>query len=332
VGGWFDAEDLYGPLAIYRSVEARNPDIFNVLVMGPWSHGGWSRSSGDSLGQARFDAVTGEFYRREVEKRFFDHFLLGREAPDLPEALVFETGANRWRRFDTWPPAGLVERRLVLEAGGVLRLADSAAPVGTFDAFLSDPAKPVPHSADIVLGMNREYMTEDQRFAARRPDVLVYETPPLEQDLTLAGPLVAELMVATNGSDADWVVKLVDVFPPDTPDPEDLAPGRSMSGYHMLVRGEVMAGRFRRGYERSVPFEPGVPDSVRFELWDVLHTFRKGHRIQVQVQSTWFPLVARNPQVFLPNPYQARREDHRAATHRVYHGSSLRLGVLPADG
>ncbi len=330
VGGWFDAEDLYGPLAIYRAVEAKNPGIFNGLVMGPWSHGGWSRAQGDALGQARFGAATSEHYRAEVERRFFDHFLLAEGEHGLPEALVFETGSNRWRRFDAWPPPGLVERRLVLGASGALELRTEAATLETFDEFVSDPEKPVPHTAAVAIGMNTEYMVEDQRFAARRPDVLVYESEPLERDLTLAGPLVAELRVATTGTDADWIVKLIDVFPGDAPDPEDppLAPGQRMGHYHMLVRGEVMPGRYREGYERPVPFVPGEPATVRFELWDVLHTFAAGHRVQVQVQSTWFPLVARNPQSFLPNPYAAREEDYRAATHRVWHGSSVQVGVL----
>jgi putative CocE/NonD family hydrolase len=331
VGGWFDAEDLYGPLAIYRSVEQRNPDAFNVLVMGPWSHGAWSRTSGEALGQARFGARTGDFYRASIEKPFFDHFLLGAGGHGLPEALLFDTGAGRWHGLEAWPPEELVERRLVLGPGGALALAEAAASEGGYEEFVSDPAKPVPHTSAIVIGMNREYMTEDQRFAARRPDVLVYETPPLEEDVTLAGPLVAELTVATTGTDADWIVKLVDVFPPDAPDPVDLPleHGQRMSGYHMLVRGEVMAGRFREGFERPVPFASGEPATVRFELWDVLHTFREGHRIQVQVQSTWFPLVARNPQTFLDNPYTAREGDYSEQTHRVYHGSSLRVGVLP---
>lgn len=329
VGGWFDAEDLYGPLAIYRSIEERNPGVANSIVMGPWSHGGWARTDGERLGQARFGAKTAEQFRAEAELRFFEQHLLGRADAGLPEAWMFETGANRWRRFEAWPPDGLSTRYLVLGEGGSLALAERAEPAATSDEFVSDPAKPVPHTGAIEIGMNTEYMTEDQRFAARRPDVLVYESEPLEQDLTLAGPMLAELTVATSGTDADWIVKLIDVFPDDAPEPEDLAEGQRMGGYHMLVRGEVMPGRFREGFERPVAFEPGVSDQVRFELWDVLHTFQRGHRIQIQLQSTWFPLVARNPQTFLANPYEARAEDYRPATHRVMHGSSLRVGVLP---
>lgn len=332
VGGLFDAEDLYGPLKIYEHVEARNPGVDNTLVMGPWVHGGWARTAGDALGQARFGARTAEFYRAQVEKPFFDRFLLGGPDPKLPEALVFDTGANAWGRFEAWPPAGTTRRVLALGAGGTLSIADSVAPGGEIARYVSDPSKPVPHTQAIVLGMNKEYMTEDQRFAARRPDVVTFQTEPLAEDVTIAGPLHVRLRVSTDGTDADWIVKLVDVFPDAAPDPLDipLAAGQSMSGYHMLVRGEVMPGRFRRGHETPVAFEPGVVDEVPFALWDVLHTFEKGHRIQVQVQSTWFPLVARNPQVFRANPWEAKVEDMRAATHAIHAGSRIEVGVLPA--
>ena len=328
VGGWYDAEDLYGPLKIYRSVEEKNAGIFNVLVMGPWEHGGWARGKGEGLGQARFDSPTSEHFRGEVEKRFFDHFLHGRGAHGLPEALVFETGANRWRSFDAWPPRGLEPMHLVLAPRGELLLAKEPPALDSKDVFPSDPSKPVPHTADIALGMNRTYMTEDQRFAARRPDVLVYQSAPLEHDVTIAGTLLADLLVATTGTDADWIVKLVDVHPGDAPDPPGLAPGQRMGEAQMLVRGEVMPGRFRASYATPQAFVPGEPARVRFELWDVLHTFRRGHRIQVQVQSTWFPLVARNPQTFLDNPYLARPQDFRPAMHTLFHGSSVRVGVL----
>jgi hypothetical protein len=333
VGGWFDAEDLYGPLAIYREVERQNPGIENLLVMGPWPHGGWARTDGDRLGQARFGAKTAVAYRTEVEKPFFDRHLLGAAEHGLPEARVFDTGANAWRSFDAWPPRAATKRWLSLLEGGALSLAerDSARADGAALTFVSDPAKPVPHTQAIVLGMNGEYMAEDQRFAARRPDVLTFTSEPLTADVTLAGPLVARLWVATDGSDADWIVKLVDVFPGDAPDPEDppLAAGQRMGGYHMLVRGEVMPGRFRRGYGSAVPFTPGEPDLVRFELWDVLHTFRAGHRIQVQVQSTWFPLVALNPQTFHERPWEVPPAEHRRSTHTLLSGSSLEVGLLP---
>ncbi|MBL8861569.1 MAG: CocE/NonD family hydrolase [Planctomycetes bacterium] len=332
VGGWYDAEDLYGPLKIYEHVERGNPEVWNALVMGPWAHGGWARSDGDALGQARFGEQTAAFFRNEIEKPFFDHHLLGAIDPELPEAYAFDTGANAWERFDAWPPRDSAPRVLALGADGALSLAQAAPVGGEIARFVSDPAKPVPHTSAITLGMNREYMTEDQRFAARRPDVAVFTSPPLEQDVALVGPLRAMLRVSTDATDADWIVKLVDVHPDAAPDPTDppLVAGQRMGGYQRLVRGEVMPGRFRRGYERAVPHEPGVVDEVAFELWDVLHTFRRGHRIQVQVQSTWFPLVAANPQVFLPNPWESQPADRRAATHTIHAGSRLEISVLEA--
>ncbi|MCY2959425.1 MAG: CocE/NonD family hydrolase [Planctomycetota bacterium] len=333
VGGLFDAEDLYGPLAIHRAVEQRNPAIQNTLVMGPWVHGGWSRTDGDALGQARFGAKTGVFYREQVEKPFFDRFLLGGPDPKLPEALVFDTGRNAWGRFDAWPPATLRRQVLSLGAQGSLALAEAAPGSEAVARFTSDPSKPVPHTQAIVLGMNKEYMTEDQRFAARRPDVATFQTEPLTEDVTLAGPLQVHLRVSTDGTDADWIVKLVDVFPDGAEDPQDLplAPGQRMGGYHMLVRGDVMPGRFRRGHDKALPSEPGVVDDVPFTLWDVLHTFQKGHRIQVQVQSTWFPLVARNPQVFRENPGEATVGEMRVAQHAIHAGSRIEVGILPSN-
>ena len=331
VGGWFDAEDLYGPLKIYEAIERQNPGASNVLVIGPWSHGGWARTDGDQLGQARFDAKTSLWYREEVEFPFFDRVLKMKDG-GAPEATVFETGANRWRTFESWPPRGVATRRLHLRDGGRLSFEAAGPGESRWDEFTSDPAKPVPHTQEIARGMNKEYMTEDQRFAARRPDVLVWTSEPLEDALTLAGPSVAELLVTTTREDADWVVKLVDVFPDGEPDPPGLAAHHKMGGYHMLVRGEVMRGRYREGYETPKPFAPGESAAVAVPLLDVLHTFERGHRIQVQVQSTWFPLVDRNPQKWVPNVYLARDEDFASATHRVLRGSSLRVGVLPAPG
>jgi hypothetical protein len=317
VGGWFDAEDLYGPLQIYRAIEAANPGIFNMLVMGPWRHGGWARSEGDHLGNVHFGSKTAEHYRERVEKRFFEHFLKGGKAPELPEAYVFETGAGRWREFPAWPPPG-TRRELVVDDGG--RLVFDAKPTGApWDSFVSDPWRPVPSSEDVSTSMTPEYMTDDQRYTARRPDVLVWQTEPLAEDVTLAGPISAELWVSTSRQDADWVVKLVDVHPGDAPDHAALRRGQHMGNYHMLVRSEVFRGRFRRGYDRPRPFAPNKPEQVTVPLQDVLHTFRKGHRIQVQVHSTWFPLVARNPQKWVDNPLLAEDKDFVSATHRVWH-------------
>jgi len=346
VGGLFDAENLYGALAIYREVEKRNPGITNTLVMGPWVHGGWARTEGDALGQARFGSKTGVFYREQVEKPWFDHHLLGGPDPKLPEALVFDTGSNEWRRFEVWPPPG--GRAFEFDPNG--RLTERGVPTfdhmstssrGTFfmsleyprsddvvAQFTSDPSRPVPHTQSIVIGMNREYMTEDQRFAARRPDVVTFETEPLTKDFTMSGPITVRLRVSTDGSDADWIVKLVDVHPDDASDPTDLplSAGQRNAGYHMLVRSEVMPARFRRGFEKAIPTEPGVIETVPLTLWDVLHTFKKGHRIQVQVQSTWFPLVPRNPQVFREDPWEATPAEMRSATHAIHAGSGIEVG------
>lgn len=335
VGGWFDAEDLYGPLQIYQSVERRNPDVFNALVMGPWAHGGWSRSDGDHLGNVHFGGPQSHFYRDEVERPFFDHFLRGGPAPGIAEATVFETGANRWRRFDQWPPEGVLPRRLHLRDDG--RVAFEPPPpssTGCFE-FVSDPARPVPYTEEITTGMTRAYMTDDQRFAGRRPDVLTWRGEPLAAAVTLAGPLAAALTVSTSADDADWVVKLIDEFPPDQTAPEGFAPTRPHGGYQMMVRSEVFRGRYRNGYDRPEPFVPGAPTRVDVPLQDVLHTFRAGHRIVVQVQSTWFPLVDRNPQRWVKNVFAAEEHDFVKAVHRVHlggaGGSALEVLVLPSS-
>lgn len=334
VGGWYDAEDLYGPLNIYRAVEANNPGIFNVLVEGPWSHGGWHRGAGDQLGDAYFEEQTSRFFLEQVEFPFFQHYLKGEGTADLAEATMFETGSNTWRTFEQWPPAEAASRSLFMRDGGSLSWSRPSADRG-YDAYLSDPAKPVPHTREITQGMNRTYMTEDQRFAARRPDVLVYRTGVLEEPITLAGPIVADLWVSTSQQDADWVVKVIDEFPPGAEDFPDLDPGMHTGGYQMMVRSEVLRGRFRNDPSRPEPFTPGEPTRVRFELQDILHTFRPGHRVMVQIQSTWFPLVDRNPQKWVPNIYKADEEDFTAAEHRVYRNRSypsrIQAGVLPPE-
>ena len=333
VGGWFDAEDLYGPLKIYRSVEEKNPGAENMLVMGPWRHGGWSRTDGDHLGDVAFGAKTSEYYRNEVERTFFAYHLKGEGTLALPEALMFETGSNQWREFGQWPPAAATSQRLFFRAGGVL---DAQAPTDaeTPDTFVSDPARPVPFTEDVAVGMTREYMTDDQRFASRRPDVLTYQSEPLETGVTMAGGITADLWVTTDHEDADWIVKVIDVFPDDAEDHEFLSPGQHMSGYQMMVRSEVIRGRFRNSKETPEPFEPNAPTRVRVELQDVLHRFEPGHRIMVQVQSTWFPLVDRNPQRWVDNIFLANDEDFEAATHSVMHApgreSALIFSTIPA--
>lgn len=335
VGGWFDAENLFGSLEVYRAIERQSPGAWNSLVMGPWSHGGWGRGDGDRLGIATFGDKTSLHYREKVELPFFVAFLKGDAAPKLPEATVFETGTNVWRRHDRWPPADAIARALYLRAGGSLSFEPPAEEGEAFDEWTDDPDRPVPFVETVTTRMPKEYMTADQRFASRRPDVLVYETPPLPEDVTVAGPLRARLEVATTGTDADWVVKLVDVWPDDLPTPDPNPDGFVPAGAQQLVRGNVMRGKFRRSYEKPEPFEPGKPDVVAFSLPDVYHTFRRGHRIMVQVQGSWFPLVDRNPHVFM-NVFEARPGDHRKATQRLYRGKSrasrLELLVVPQPG
>lgn len=333
VGGWFDAEDLYGPLQIYRTIEAHDPDVQNMLVMGPWAHGAWARSSGDHLGNVYFGAKTAEFYRQWIETKFFEAHLKGEGQPGLPEAYVFETGASRWRMFDAWPPRQMEKRQFYL-AGAEGLAGDAPAENGdVFDQFVSDPNKPVPFTASTAIGMTREYMTDDQRFAAQRPDVLVYQTKPLTRDVTFCGPLLADLYVSTSQGDADWVVKLIDVLPPDAKDHRYVAPGRHMGGYQMMVRSEVIRGRFRDDPSRPKPFTANQVTRIRLPLQDVLHTFKAGHRIMIQIQSTWFPLVDRNPQKYLDNIFMAGPDDFVTAAHRVYrsskHPSKIEVGVLP---
>jgi len=324
VGGWYDAEDLYGIFNTYQTVEKQNPGIFNVLVVGPWPHGGWSRPDGSKLGDATFGSNTAAFFQENIELPFFNHFLKGKGKQTLPEAFAFETGRNTWRQFDHWPPKGTTKRALYLGGAGRLSTDPPKGSGDAYDAYLSDPNRPVPYTEAIAFGMQQEYMTGDQRFASRRPDVLVYQTDALQSDTTLAGPLRADLFVSTTGTDADWVVKLIDVYPGDS--------FGKMSHYQMMVRSEIIRGRFRNSYEKPQPFVPGELAKISLPLQDVLHTFKKGHRIMVQVCSTWFPLADRNPQKYVPNIFQADENDFIAATHKVYRSptrpSAIHVGVV----
>ena len=317
VGGWFDAEDLSGTLAAFRRIEATGPPAAgNHLVMGPWQHGGWAHGSGDKLGDVSFRVKTSEIYREQIELPFFDFHLKGKGTNKHPKAWVFETGTNNWRKFSTWPPEGQSTSLVFADAGRLLMKKDSVGKPG-FDEFVSDPARPVPFINKTTLGMSSEYMTGDQRFAATRPDVLVYQTPKLESDVTIAGPIEVELFVSTTGTDADWVVKLIDVYPGDFPNPDPNPTQVKMGSYQQLVRGHVMRGKFRNGLDKPEPFKPGAIATIKFTLPDVLHTFRPGHRIMVQVQSSWFPLIDRNPQTFC-DIGTANEADFQKATHRVY--------------
>ena len=332
VGGWFDAEDLYGALRVYREVARNNPGTTNLLVMGPWPHGGWSGDEADRLGNIHFQANTAEYFQRNLELPFLKRYLKGEGQADLAGATVFETGTAQWRRFQSWPPAGARPVSFYIRAGGGLTSTPPGDESVPFDEYVSDPAHPVPFIPGIAIGMAREHMLEDQRFAERRPDVLVYQTGVLNEDVTVAGPVSARLAVSTTGTDSDWVVKLIDVYPGDYPDPEPNPAGVRMGGYEQLVRGEAMRGKFRNSYEKPEPFEPGRPARVDYVLPDVCHTFRRGHRIMAQIQSTWFPLVDRNPQKFC-DIYHATEGDFQKATQRVYHAGKLAshidLMVLP---
>ena len=323
VGGWFDAENLFGALETYKNVEKQSPGANNFLVMGPWLHGGWegNRGDGDSLGHVKFNSKTSEYYRQQIELPFFEFHLKGKGDFKSPEAWVFETGTNVWRKYDAWPPKEARPHELYLGANGTLSAKSPSAGEG-FDEYLSDPAKPVPFIDKIGVGMLAEYMVGDQRAAARRPDVLVYQTEVLENDLTLAGPIQVEMRVSTTGADADWVVKVIDVYPEDYPDPNPNPTGVRMGGFQQLVRGDVMRGKFRNSFEKPEPFTPGKPTLVKFTLPDVFHTLRPGHRLMVQVQSSWFPLIDRNPQSFV-DIYTAKESDFQKATHRVYRTREL---------
>ncbi|GAC1368666.1 MAG: CocE/NonD family hydrolase [Hymenobacter sp.] len=333
VGGFNDAEDLFGALHIYSSIEKQNPGLRNGLVMGPWVHGGWARGTGELVGNVDYGPAPSLYYQQKIEAPFFKAYLKDNRPAALPEATMFEGGTNQWRTFDAWPPRQAQDRTLYFQPGGRISFDPPAASGPGFDQFVSDPAHPVPFTNATANGMTREYMTDDQRFAAQRPDVLTYQTDVLSSPLTLAGPIQALLQVATTGTDADWVVKIIDVYPDDTPDNPRLNPVVHLGGYQQLVRSEVMRGRFRDSFSQPKPFVPGQVTAVPFVVQDLLHTFRPGHRLMVQVQSTWFPLVDRNPQKYVDNIYNADEADFQAATHRLYfspdQASRLGVKVLP---
>ena len=334
VGGLFDAEDLYGAFQTYKAIEQNSPGVpFNGLVMGPWSHGQWSAMDvRQSVGPVVWGDSLSLRYQRDVEAPFFRRFLKGDAATPAPaEATVFDTGTRQWRRFERWAPDGASDVRLYLGSGG--RLGLGAMPTGpnaplantgtaAYSAFVSDPNRPVPDVDRPWLGFTpRAYMSEDQRFASRRPDVLVFETAPLTEDVTLVGDLKARLNVSTTGTDADWIVKLVDVYPADAPNDATM-PGVTLGGFELMVRSEIMRGRFRNSFVRPEAFQPGRVTAVPVPMQGVLHTFKRGHRIMVHVQSTMFPLFDRNPQTFVPNIFTAPPSAFRAATHRVYHSAA----------
>ncbi|MEN8125088.1 MAG: CocE/NonD family hydrolase [Bacteroidota bacterium] len=330
VGGWFDAEDLYGPLETYKTIEKHNPNNYNTIVFGPWDHGAWARSKGKNIvGNYYFGDSISELYQKDIETKFFNHFLKGDgdTKTDLPEAYVFDTGKKEWKSFKKWPPENIVKEAAYLSENQ--RLTTKKVNTKAIK-FVSDIKRPVPYSEDIkTVFTPRKYMTDDQRFSARRPDVLVFESMVLENDFTLAGDILAKLEVATTGTDADWIVKIIDVHPSDAEEQETgMQTHLKMSNYHLLVRSEVMRGRFRNSFTKPEPFVANKLTKVNIKLQDVFHTFKKGHRLQIQIQSTWFPLIDLNPQTFVPNIYKAKERDFKTQTHSVFTSSSIVFSVL----
>lgn len=326
VGGLFDAEDCFGAWNLYQAIE-KNATNNNKLVMGPWYHGQWASGMGKNLGNVQFGSNTSEWYAREIEYPFFQYYLKGKgQGSNLPEATIFFSGENKWRQFNSWPAKEATITSGYLQKNGKLSFQKITTNPLTYSEYISDPDKPVPYTEDVHTGRTREYMTDDQRFASRRPDVLVFETETLTSDVTVAGSIVANLCVSLTSRDADFIVKLIDVFPDDY---ENNPPSSYiMNGYQMLVRGEVMRGKFRNSLEKAEPFIPNQITRFQYALPDVAHTFKKGHKLMVQIQSSWFPLVDRNPQQFM-NIYQATAKDFTKAAIKVYHNESyISLPIL----
>jgi hypothetical protein len=292
--------------------------------MGPWSHSQWAFGKANKLGNIYWGLNANEKFI-ELEKKFFDFYLKGAGNPSISEATIFVTGSNEWRNFDTWPPKNTIEKSLYLQPGESVSFDKPSVKV-SYDEYVSDPMNPVPYTEDVHTQRTAEYMTDDQRFASRRPDVMVYQTEILNEDITLAGPIVADLFVSTTGTDADYIVKLIDVFPADAKEGDGQEIKVPLGAYQMLVRGEVMRGKYRNSYEKPEPFIPGQVTEVKYEIPDVAHTFKKGHRIMIQVQNSWFPLVDRNPQKFV-NIYECSDSDFQKATQRIYHDSKFPSGV-----
>ncbi|RRQ46818.1 CocE/NonD family hydrolase [Chryseobacterium sp. SC28] len=331
VGGWFDAEDLRGPLEIYKTIEKTSPKAKNTIVMGPFSHGGWNYDSGKHYhNDIYFGDSIATFYQKNIEQPFFHHYLKedSKIAAKLPEAYMFDTGKKEWATFENWPPKQAQKQTFYLNSSGTL--AATRENPKTFSFYISDPAKPV-LSSENYRDMNgftpRNYMSEDQRFASYRPDVATFTTEVLENDLTLAGEILTKLMVTSSSTDADFIVKLIDVYPADEKSNPD-KPNVVFANYHQMVRSEIMPARFRNSFEKPEPLIPNKNTAVNVKLQDVFHTFKKGHKIQIQVQSTWFPLMALNPQKFLENPYLATKADYEKAEIRIFSASTIEFDVL----
>ena len=333
VGGWYDAEDLSGPYKTFYAINKFNPQTPVTLVEGPWVHGGWAHTDGDRLGDIDFNSKTAEYFRVHIQFPFFEHYLKG-NGEAQPKAVVFETGANVWRNFDAWPPPAAQPRTLYFRAGGKLSFDPPAETAGV-DEYVSDPNHPVPFVGYTTDTVPQRYMVDDQRFASYRPDVLVYQTEPLEEDVTIAGPISPRLKIASSATDSDFDVKLIDVYPDEYPDPDPGFHGNKrmlgtppvhMGGYQELLRGEPFRAKFRSSWEKPEPLEPGKQTEINFTMPDLFHTFRRGHRIMVQVESSWFPLTDRNPQTFTDIPV-ARPEQFQKATEQVFRQKDAASGV-----
>ncbi|WP_171657184.1 CocE/NonD family hydrolase [Flagellimonas amphidinii] len=329
VGGWFDAEDLYGPLETYKNIEKYNKDNYNTMVFGPWDHGGWARKKvRNVVGNYYFGDSISLFYQKNIETKFFDHFLKGDgdKNSGLPEAYVFDSGKKEWSMLNSWPPDGAQKQTMFLSSDQELTLDQKEVKALK---FISDVKKPVPYSEDVKSVFTpRKYMTDDQRFAARRSDVLVFETEVMQEDMTLAGDILAKLKVATTGTAADWVVKIIDVHPNESETNEEMQDHLRMANYHLMVRSEVMRGRFRNSFSNPEPFVPNQKTDVTIKLQDVFHTIKKGHKLQVQVQSTWFPLIDLNPQTYVENIFKSDESDFKTQTHTVFTDSSVEFSVM----
>lgn len=328
VGGWYDAEDLYGPLNIYKRIEATSPATQNTIVMGPWSHGDWARENGfQAVNHIYFGDSISTFYQREVERRFFNSILKDNVKPDLPEAMMYDCGLKVWKQFTEWPPKGIPAVKLYFDENGKLFVNQPTQPEAEFE-YISDPAKPVPYTSQTegLTFTPRRFMTDDQRQASTRPDVITFETDPLTDEVTLAGEIMARLKVSLSSTDADFIVKLIDVFPNDHPSYKHNPNNIIMGGYQQLVRHEVFRGRWRNSFEKPEPFTPGAITDVNITLQDILHTCKKGHRIMVQIHSTWFPYIDRNPQKYVDNIYKANAEDFVKAAIKVYGSSVVEIG------
>jgi len=329
VSGWWDQEDMVGPQDVYKYLEKHDTNNQNFIVMGPWRHGGWASGDGSSLGNIKFDEPTAAYFRKEIQAKWFAWYLKGKGDGKIAEAISFQTGSNKWKSYTAWPPKEAINKNIYFQANGKLSF-DKPSPteVRTFDSYISDPAKPVPYRArpiEETYGRGSRWytwLTEDQRFVDNRPDVLTWQTDTLKEDITITGDVVAKLFAATSGSDADWVVKLIDVYP------QQYKSDPKMAGYELMIADDVFRGRFRHSFSKPEPITPGKVEEYSFSLHSADHVFKKGHKIMVQVQSSWFPIIDRNPQKYVPNIFEAKESDYRTATQKIFHSAQFASSIV----